>query len=500
MRLPRWAQRWGFALSAAGLGCVALAVFASRHWGSLYDDAYIYFRYADNLAAGCGPRFNCDGARVEGFSSPLYLAMLALVRLGSADLEAAAQWLGTASLAASIVLVALSAETIMRKQSRARAWPAVVLTVLALAVNDGFMQHALAGLETALAALACSGLLYSLMHGRRYLRTWLVLVVLARSEGILFVCCFALLPEARSWRRVAPLAAILVALAAARLALFGALLPNTYTAKSGWTLLHARFGVAYVVESFAQYPAVLLAPLALALRRISREVTFVLAASTLWILGTVPFGGDFFAHGRLLVPLVPALTALGTCGLLTLLARVRFRPKLLATTAALGAAMGLLVHGHARALAPRHGFARVQHWRAIGRYLRAHHPTARVATVPVGALAYEFRGHVLDLLGLTDKTIAHSAARIPAGAMRRDWIGHERHARDYVLAAQPDLIVFMEWRGVPWSVEDAQGGVYAEIELLDAIMSGLAPYRVVDLEIAPGVHPLVFERVASPRP
>ena len=36
----------------------------------------IYLRYVRNLHAGCGPTFNCGQPPVEGFTSPLYLAVL----------------------------------------------------------------------------------------------------------------------------------------------------------------------------------------------------------------------------------------------------------------------------------------------------------------------------------------------------------------------------------------------------------------------------------------
>jgi len=56
---------------------------AAQGWffaGSLIDDAFIFFRYADNLLAGLGPVFNA-GERVEGFTSPLWLLLLAAMDL-----------------------------------------------------------------------------------------------------------------------------------------------------------------------------------------------------------------------------------------------------------------------------------------------------------------------------------------------------------------------------------------------------------------------------------
>src|ERR1700726_453708 len=72
---------------AAGAG---LLVSLGRLFGAgLVDDAYIFLRYAENLARGVGAVFN-EGERVEGFSSVSWTLMLAGVRLLTSRLELAA--------------------------------------------------------------------------------------------------------------------------------------------------------------------------------------------------------------------------------------------------------------------------------------------------------------------------------------------------------------------------------------------------------------------------
>src|SRR3972149_11992101 len=66
---------------------VALATLVVLGWGILWwqytiDDAYITFQYARNVAIGNGPVFN-TGERVEGYSCPLWVFLLAGIdRLG----------------------------------------------------------------------------------------------------------------------------------------------------------------------------------------------------------------------------------------------------------------------------------------------------------------------------------------------------------------------------------------------------------------------------------
>ncbi len=478
------------ALVACVLGCAAVAVGVKRWHGSLYDDAYIYFRYADHVVEGCGLRFNCDGPRVEGYSSPLYLALLCVVRLFTHDLESASQVIGALASCAAIVLAVLATRQ-MVKGLGSVAQVAPVVTALALA-SARFVFHAVVGMETALAAASVSALLYCAVTSGRGLRSAALFVALTRPEGLAFVVCLPLVRRERRLHRLAPLAALCLSGFALRWALFGTLLPNTYAAKSGWTLLHAEYGLRYLLDSFAAHPALLLAPLALGSR--GTGVRLVLAGAGLSIVSIVLVGGDFYPFGRLVAPLVPALTTIGVGALVRLTAS---RPAGQAAVL-LVACVALALDARRGASPEAHGFERVRHWAEVGAYLRVNRPGATIAVAPCGALPYAFRGRVIDLLGLNDPTIAHAGRSVPRAKMRPEWIGHERHDLAHVLAQKPDIIVLMEWRSQRWSVEDARGGVYAEQEIVSAILRHQAPYRVVDLEVRPAVHQLAFERVAEP--
>ncbi|HEY6879855.1 MAG TPA: hypothetical protein VI299_17625, partial [Polyangiales bacterium] len=86
-RLRAWLLHGSLAALALGL----VVRFALGNAYNLYDDSYIYFTYAENFARGCGLDFRCDRSTpVEGFTSPLYMACLLLLRGMTADLETAA--------------------------------------------------------------------------------------------------------------------------------------------------------------------------------------------------------------------------------------------------------------------------------------------------------------------------------------------------------------------------------------------------------------------------
>jgi len=62
------------------LAIIALILFTKRTW--VGEDAFIFFRYVDNLINGHGLVFNI-GERVEGFTSPLWVFFLAGIRIAT---------------------------------------------------------------------------------------------------------------------------------------------------------------------------------------------------------------------------------------------------------------------------------------------------------------------------------------------------------------------------------------------------------------------------------
>ena len=85
--------------------------------------------------------------------------------------------------------------------------------------------------------------------------------------------------------------------------------------------------------------------------------------------------------------------------------------------------------------------------------------------------------------------------------MRRNWLGHERHATQWVLDQAPELIVTTKFRAEPWRrLEETRAGFYADWLLLQEIKAGRAPYRIYDAEVTPGVHWLMFRRTADAAP
>jgi arabinofuranosyltransferase len=471
---------------------------------SLYDDAYIYLRYAENLATGCGLRFRCDGSPpVEGFTSPLFMACLALFRALSPDLETVTQIIGPAFLGGAIVCAAAVGLQPKFGQGTTR-WRAALLSAaitLPLSVDPFILLHGVTGLETTLGCLTVTAVLLAGLDAElRLLRTALVLAALSRPEGVLLLPVALALPATRRVRYWLPVAAVLGAVTLARFAYYGDVLPNTYYAKSGGSPAHLALGLEYLRVSLGEQPLVLLAPLALIRRDTRLLVAAFLAAAAVWTAFVVRVGGDTFYYARLLMPLIPALYALAAVGVSELVAKVRGRVCVLGPGAALAASVvvTLLAVQH-HVVPPTHGFANVERWKVVGQYLRRAHPGALVATVPIGAISYFSNNPVLDLVGLTSREIAHAKRTVPANLLARNWIGHERHNLEWVLAQKPDIIVSgTKFQNHPFTdLQATRAGFYAEWLLLREIKARRAPYVLYSPEIVPGVYWLMFRRVPT---
>ncbi len=486
--------------AAATLALIWAAVvkFVVDHAFSLYDDAYIYLRYVDNLRAGCGLRFNCAGDPVEGFTSPLYLSLLSLGSLLTDDMEALTQALGVLTLGAALSVTALTALQQRLLPGGALSGAAVLLgAALTLAADHFVLLNGVTGMETALGCLMVALVFHAALTRRPLLLgSCLVLAVLTRPEAALLVLALPLLPWTRSARFYLPLAGALFCLLLLRWLIFGDLLPNTYWAKAGGTARHLTLGLEYIADAAVNFPLLLLSPLALLLAPARRPVAYLLVVAAVWVAFFLRSGGDTFAYSRLLMPLVPTLTLLALAGLAATLGRV-VSPR----TAA--AALLLLCAGAAGAarwrhqIPPVHGFPNVARWKKVGQHLAEHHAGRTIAAVPVGAIGYFSRLELIDLVGLNDRAIARAGTTVPPRLLDRRWIAHERHHTQYVLSRAPDLIVMTKWRPTPWTdLRQARAGFYAEWLLLRAIKQGRgAPYRLHSAEVAPGMHWLMFSRV-----
>jgi hypothetical protein len=290
-RRAAWLALLG-ALSAWGGWLVFRTSFVldGRRVFCLFDDAMISMTYARNLVEGHGLNWARQGAPVEGFSHPLWTALMVPVNLLPLALDRRGLVVQLAALALLLLHVALVRRLVLRHFTRpgARHWaPACVLTAFYLPLA----HWAVIGMETGLQAVLTTGMVLlalDVVHGRRdrHLALFAVstLALLTRLDmAPLVIAVHAWVIAHGGLRRAGPrarrhwlLGAALLAAAVGgyglfRWVYFHDLLPNTYYLKLGGVPLAVRLlrGLSTLLATLgAHWPLLLavgvgIAPLAL---------------------------------------------------------------------------------------------------------------------------------------------------------------------------------------------------------------------------------------------
>ncbi len=334
-RQPVWARLSDLAALLVP-GLLLLALGGRRLW--ITDDAFISFRVARNLLSGQGPVFNI-GERVEVYSHPLWLGLLAAAEGLTGQLEVTAAGLGLGLSALGLTFGLLASATLARPGSgvgQARIVPLGSWLVLAL---PPFWDFASSGLETGLAFcwLGGSGLLLARHHAARRPSPPLTAMALAGlgplirpdfvvlSAGLLALGLAGGRPRERPARAAA---ALLLASSPAlayqifRMGYFAALLPNTALAKSATGV---NWGQGWIYWRDLAAPYHLTLPLALILLTLAltgpggqaagarRRLAWGMALiAGLYGLLVIRAGGGYM-HGRLLLPALFCLQLPAAC-------------------------------------------------------------------------------------------------------------------------------------------------------------------------------------------
>ena len=292
-------------------------------WLFTVDDTFITLRYAEHLAAGQGPVYNLEPPLAEGYTSFLWMIILALPHLVSIDALATAKVLGASFGAGTVaVALALTAHLSAFLGPRLRYLPAA-FTAFWLAGFAPTAVHSVSGMETLLASFLFVLLVYcSVTAKTTAIPVVGLLLGLTRPEAnavVAPILIYAYLSaEQSSQPRFARRAVLLYVLPGAlyfgwRSWYFGHLFPIPFYMKiaSQETFAGSEHALALARELLA----VASFPLAGCLIRANRAALFVLAAGLAWLaISALP--ADIMDYDyRFAFPAAPILLAAAGYGL-----------------------------------------------------------------------------------------------------------------------------------------------------------------------------------------
>ncbi|EID54125.1 hypothetical protein [Saccharomonospora xinjiangensis] len=418
----RTGRRRVVAQAALILGLVA--VFLVGTWAAIeftVDNAYITFRYSENLADGHGPVWNVGEDPVEGFTNFGWMLLLSVFAALDWNLDDVAKLL-------SALIGLATGGMLVRHGHRLGSWPAALIAGTTFVVFLPTYFHVAAGLETvAFAAVVLRATLVGLdaLAGRT-VRVWepplLVLVAgMLRPEGA-FVAALPLavwLWQRRrdrvAWFWTGLTAAVGLGYFAWRWSFYGYPLPNTFSVQFG----KLDSGLRWVEDTAVVFgPLVLLTGVLLVPRATRRAATLLLAVVGATYLTYALSGPSMDYLHRFAYHAFPVLclgAGLGVSAIATRLGgRASLQRALAAATGALTVAWAGLwgVLSGELPLIANYGVDLERTHVAIGKALADTDVPQRARSLAVhdpGAIPYFSGWRTVDYLGLNDEAVAHGA-------------------------------------------------------------------------------------------
>jgi arabinofuranosyltransferase len=453
---------------------------AGRTYFSLFDDAMISMRYADNLAHGHGLVWNpTSPERVEGFTNPAWVFFMALFHLlpvAQAKVSLFIQLSGAAFLLVNLVFVRKIADLLSGGKTFI-ALAAVFLTAFYLPLNTWSLQ----GMEVSVLALLVSVAIYGSLRAQKENRfsPWpywllaagtLVRIDLAVPLGALLIFMLWADPAHRRQHALTAIGSLVFFIAlqtALRMWYYHEPLPNTYYLKmTGYPLLLRLTRGLYVLVDFLWNLnwLLFLIPAGCWLFRKQKGPLLLAWIFLAQIAYSLYVGGDAWewwgGANRYICLAMPAFLIMAALGMerigrwLTLEldlrgAWQRYAPYVLV-------ALGFITLIQFNTLYSRQA---IDEWLLITRPLHVGDnrkmvqsavildnlttPQAKVAVPFAGVLPYFVNRECIDLLGKCDSIIAHEPMHVASGLEKYTsfYPGHQKWDYAYAIGQlQPDVV------------------------------------------------------------
>jgi len=455
---------------------------ADERYFSLFDDAMVSMQYARNLIEGHGLVWNADGARVEGFSNPLWTGYMALVHLFPIP-ESKVSLVIQITSGLLLILNLWVVRSIYRMMFRGNPFfeiATIILTAFFLPLNNWSLQ----GMEVGLVTLWIStSTLLILRLPRLDKIPWTLLFFMAvgtlvRLDLIIFYLIGAfyigLKCSASRNRRfinvLIPLIIVLSIQILARYYYYGALLPNTYYLKMTGFPVHLRVARGLLVfGKFIQelgLPAVMIFFLLFLFNR-SKAVLMVLTIFGMQVVYSIWVGGDAWEYwglsNRFITPVMPLFFIMFAGSLQSLFELIIQKRKLERSKTSWLINAGFVVLFlicFIRFNLVRNPDPSLKEWLLLKKPLAVERNLDMVnqalllrslttddvslAVVWAGALPYFSHRRCIDILGKNDPVIAREKASVPKGEERfaAFYPGHNKWDYRYSIGKlKPDIVV-----------------------------------------------------------
>ena len=408
------------------------------------------------------------GEPVEGFTSPLWFLWLAAGAVFHLSLPTLAYFSGILASIVTIPLTIYIATLLSSKEVQpARiTYINLLFTGLILVTDFTYLGWSASGMESSAYALFQLVLLLLLLKSANeiWIGAILFLLSLIRPEGVMFLfpVLFWLFWQKKITKAsVTKLSSTFILpyllFLCFRFWYFGDLLPNTFYAKHSfnWMPLLTR-GFFYIYTFCLPRPLFLFAIFWLLLQpKRQYHPGFLVFIFLIWnLLLVILDGGDHFAMHRFLLPAIPFFAILVPQGIYLCLERLLKEKTDTHWAESLCFVVCLLLPYEQHIMIRDYQsydyyyFSKgvqwlvdeakwSQSWVKLGTWLKEKYPPGtQIAVTTAGAIPYASELPCLDILGINDRTIAHS----PATDAQFKFPGHDKSNPDYVLSHKPRFI------------------------------------------------------------
>ena len=415
---------------------LSIAIFSglATYFWFVCDDAFISFRYSDNLANGYGLLYNhSEKPPIEGYSNFLWVILGTVIIWLGFDIS---QIIPCFSILSGIIGLIVLEKTLKFFQIPKKIQ---AFSLLSTAIFPPYFIYGTSGLETLPAAVSLFGCFVYLLIEKKLLTACFFAICLAllRPEGILWVLVISVLSIFNcnfklTFKFLGIVFSIFTIYFCWRWNYFEELLPVTVVNKVGLTSFTFLRGLDYLAIYLFTYllPFLLLTLLLFTFKNSLKnrlKSTIILLTGGLFIY-PLTSGGDFMTSGRFFVTtvlfqsLIIALT-LNQIKIIQLKYILTISFCLISIASCLSAfnlglvPKSILSKFHFRLNTPEYRTEAQQHaymkynserWHILGKTLHQHtEPGDSIVAGAIGNLGFYSKRHIYDRFGLVEKRVAN---------------------------------------------------------------------------------------------